>query len=390
MYITGEAVYNSPERDVELVAIPGRNGELARDKDRFLNVEVTYPAGAKRKNEQDFAEIISQFRNLMASKRGYQRLVDDYNPNEYRMGVFKEAIEVEATGSQNAGEFDLVFNCKPQRFLMSGEADIDIDHGDLGSGFHIFNPTPFEAQPLIKCEGYGLLEINDHTIQINNEVLGSVVLANGGSDSQVQFDSNLVNNNDDITIDRVDTAVGFVIVPSKSTIAVTSVTPPATAEYSINGSGQFTTMSMAFTELGFQYGTSKTVTESWVVSISITKNGVTTTEQLTITLTVTYDGANGFSFSSSYSGGTFEKYIDITDFSYSDIVADSTVSNLGNPTYIDCDLGEVYKVDNGSFISLNRLVDLGSKLPSLVPGDNVITGENSFSLVTIVPRWWVV
>ena len=221
VYITGEAVYNSPERDVELVTIPGRNGELARDKDRFLNVEVTYPAGAKRKNTQDFAEIISQFRNLMASKRGYKRLVDDYNPNEYRMGVFKEAIEVEATGSQNAGEFDLVFNCKPQRFLMSGESDIDIDHADLGSGFHIFNPTPFEAQPLIKCEGYGVLEINDHEIVLNNEVLGRLTLASGGSSSPVQIDHNLVNTNDNITIDRLGTAVGFVIVPSGSAISVT-------------------------------------------------------------------------------------------------------------------------------------------------------------------------
>ena len=38
VYITGEAVYNAPARDVEMVTIPGRNGQLALDKGRFENI----------------------------------------------------------------------------------------------------------------------------------------------------------------------------------------------------------------------------------------------------------------------------------------------------------------------------------------------------------------
>ena len=45
IYITGEAVFNSPERDVEMIEIPGRNGTYALDKGRFHNIEVSYPAG---------------------------------------------------------------------------------------------------------------------------------------------------------------------------------------------------------------------------------------------------------------------------------------------------------------------------------------------------------
>ena len=45
VYITGQAVFNAPEREVEMISIPGRNGQFALDKGRFENIEVTYPAG---------------------------------------------------------------------------------------------------------------------------------------------------------------------------------------------------------------------------------------------------------------------------------------------------------------------------------------------------------
>ena len=45
VYITGEAVYNAPERDVEMITIPGRSGTFALDNGRFENIEVSYPAG---------------------------------------------------------------------------------------------------------------------------------------------------------------------------------------------------------------------------------------------------------------------------------------------------------------------------------------------------------
>lgn len=45
VYITGDAVFNAPERDVEMITIPGRNGALALDNGRFENISVTYPSG---------------------------------------------------------------------------------------------------------------------------------------------------------------------------------------------------------------------------------------------------------------------------------------------------------------------------------------------------------
>lgn len=384
VYISGSSAFNAPERDVEMIVIPGRNGEFVRDNGRFNNIEVTYPCGVVG-DSTDFKTKMQNIRNKLASKRGYCRLVDTYNPNEYRMGVFKDAIEVEPVAQNTAGEFEVVFNCKPQRFLTSGETKTTVT-----SGSTVTNPTRFDAQPLIMTKGYGTLTVNGYEIEITNETLGNVVLVAGGSNTPVSFDTAFVNSGDDITINSVELVTGFGILPSGSTVSVTSVTPPSTASYSIEGSGYNTKMNLAFSELAFDYGTSKTVADSWVVSISITRNGTTTTQQLTISLSVVYNGSDKFTFNISYSGGTFTNYIEPMDFSYSDIVAVSTVSTLGNPTYIDCELGEVYKIVNGSFISLNRLTDLGSNLPVLSPGENEITFDNTFTSVEIIPHWWVV
>ena len=94
VYITSEAVYNAPERDVEMIAIPGRNGAYVLDNGRFENIEIKYPAGIFADNETDFAQAVSDFRNFLCSKKGYFRLEDEYNPDEYRMALYKSGLEV--------------------------------------------------------------------------------------------------------------------------------------------------------------------------------------------------------------------------------------------------------------------------------------------------------
>ena len=121
VYITGEAVYNAPERDVEVITVPGRNGAFVRDNGRFENILVTYPAGIFGDKQSEFAEGISAFRNALCSAKGYCRLTDEYNPDEYREAVYKSGLEVSPVQMGRAGEFSITFECKPQRFLKSGE-----------------------------------------------------------------------------------------------------------------------------------------------------------------------------------------------------------------------------------------------------------------------------
>ena len=381
VYITGEGVFNAPERAVEMVSIPGRNGAYALDKGYFENIEVTYPAGIFAETESDFAQAVSDFRNFLCSKKGYCRLQDEYNPNEYRMAIYKSGLEVDHEGLLN-GEFNIVFECKPQRWLTSGETKLSVANNGT-----INNTTRFDSQPMIECEGYGTLTVNGYDISIENVPLGTVVLAYSGYNSPVSFDSALVANGDTFVIDMADFswAIKASGIPAgQSVSSVTTVSTSGNASCNITGSGNDTTMIATFSGESFTVGTSKTVSSSWV--INLTFSGGTTT-QITLTCGINYNGTNKLTYTWGVGNTTY-----LTRFTRSTgyITAESTVSTLGNPIEIDCEFGEVYMIDNGSYISLNHLVDLGSNLPVLSPGYNTVTYSNTFSTVKITPRWWIV
>lgn len=161
VYITGEAVYNAPERIVNMVDIPGRNGALAIDEGRFANIQVAYPAGMFGADQADFADKIAGFRNSLASRFAYRRLTDSYNPSEYRLGLYHSGLELVPVSRSRASEFAIIFDCKPQRWLTSGETAQTF----TASG-SITNPTLFPARPLLAVTGAGILTVGTQTMTL--------------------------------------------------------------------------------------------------------------------------------------------------------------------------------------------------------------------------------
>jgi phage-related protein len=116
-----------------MVSVPGRNGDVPIDMGHWDNIEVTYKCGLFGIDQSEMGEALMEFRNAIASQIGYQRLSDSYNQNEFRLGLFMAGLEFDAVSMNRAGEFELKFNCKPQRFLTDGEEMIDVknDWSDL-------------------------------------------------------------------------------------------------------------------------------------------------------------------------------------------------------------------------------------------------------------------
>lgn len=161
VYVTGEAVFNAPERVIEMINVPGRNGAVAIDQGRFENVLVSYPAGAFASDQAGFADKIADFRNELVSRHAYMRLVDSYNTDEFRMGIYHSGLEIIPVSNVKAGEFTIEFDCKPQRWLLSGETP-----QTFTSTGTITNPTLFPARPLLKVTGAGILTVGTQTMTI--------------------------------------------------------------------------------------------------------------------------------------------------------------------------------------------------------------------------------
>lgn len=116
--LSGTGTYNAPERDVSRIQVPGRNGDLLLDNGRFFNIDVVYPVNI----ELGLPDKVRALRAFLLSHKGYFRLEDSYHPDEFRMAQYAGPFEITPTGSNNRyGRMELTFDCKPQRFLKSGE-----------------------------------------------------------------------------------------------------------------------------------------------------------------------------------------------------------------------------------------------------------------------------
>lgn len=166
---TGSGTFNAPERDMELIGIPGRNGDLIQDNGRYKNINVSYPVSIC----SDFTISADTVRAWLLSKPGYKRLEDEYNPDYFRLGVCKGPIQFSTEFLCRSGEATITFNCKPQRFLKSGEIPLGLNVSDK----MIRNPTLFPAQPLLTLIGNGdaSLTIGGCTISVS-DLAGSVVV----------------------------------------------------------------------------------------------------------------------------------------------------------------------------------------------------------------------
>ena len=391
VYLTGEGVFNAPERAVEMIEIPGRNGNFALDQGRFENIEVTYKAGMFDVTEANFASKIEAFRNWLCSKVGYVRLSDDYNPNEYRMAVYSKGVKVDHD-FLIAGEFEITFNCKPQRWLTSGETATSIANGGT-----LTNPTLFDASPLLEVSGLGTINIGSQAIVVSNVMIGEIIVADGASflngnsspqSTSFTIDDTLLNSNDAITINKVVVGItwgmsGGIHPAPDGGIVFSSGTNLYVSSQTVKGVREFTTNTATFA-----YGTSSTFTATANCSMKISG----TTYSYVYTIAIAYDGSDGFTITvsdnASLPTGYHTRY---SGNEYSEVKGNSTKSALGNPIYIDCEIGECWNEDSGTPVSVNNAVSFGAELPVLPSNSTTtITYENTVTSLKIAPRWWIV
>lgn len=155
---SGSGTFAAPERDATVVDIPGRNGTLTIDNGRYKNITVSYPAFVPR----DFPARAASIRAWLLGPTGYQRLEDEYQPDCYHLARFAGPLEFETGFLNRAASMSLAFDCMPQRWLKSGEYAQPIANGQT-----LYNPTGFEALPLIEVglTGEAALQVGGITVQ---------------------------------------------------------------------------------------------------------------------------------------------------------------------------------------------------------------------------------
>lgn len=442
--ISGEGTFDSPERIYEMVEVPGRNGAVAIVQGRFGNIEVTYPAAIWADTQAAFRNKLAAFRSAMASRIGYKRLEDTYHPDEFRLGIFRGAVEVEPDGYNTAGAFELVFDCKPQRFLKSGEEQVDLS----GTSRHTVsgNPISFDWSDSATLHGLSLtlstkwvspsgnitpynsatMEPWDEAeIKLNGETAGTIDISGGiGSDIpeavinlltggysvrrwMYQFDGSETITRDVYGNYSIPMPSMGPAVERCTRFRVKTYTPGQTLS---NGeawvyNGRFF---WRFDEAGNDMAS---VLAEWAASgqpmvISGLRTTVFTGTVTVPTLTYVADQINTLQTAPE---GSF--YMDITAakaivnptpfraYPLVEITGTGTVkigdttltisSNATPPIYLDCELMEAYTLVDGVVTSANAQITMSNHVfPSLPPGASVVQASNGITGLELTPRWW--
>ena len=125
VYISGQGTFDAPQKSYTFYNVPGRDGALLSSDNRLENATLTYEAFIYK----DFNENVANFRTFLLSLNGYAKLTDSYHPDEFRYAVYTGPFEPKVQSKNDAGSFKITFSCKPQRYLLSGEAETVIGQG---------------------------------------------------------------------------------------------------------------------------------------------------------------------------------------------------------------------------------------------------------------------
>ena len=146
---------------VEAQTIPGRNGDLIWETGSYENRGASASCFCLQK---DVERAIGSAGRFLMGKKGYRRLETSDDPDHYWMARVENSPQI-AMRLRTLAPFDIGFDCKPQRFVKSGEYAI----GFTESG-SIFNQYGQIALPLITIygQGAGSLTIGDCTVEVKS------------------------------------------------------------------------------------------------------------------------------------------------------------------------------------------------------------------------------
>lgn len=111
------------ERAVNKVPIQGRSGDLLIDEGRYENIRLIVNVAVTKNAEQSIRALNGDLLALT----GYQRIEHAYDPEHYYIGFYAGDTSPKISRRGDLATAELKFDCKPQRYLMTGEKAIAIE-----------------------------------------------------------------------------------------------------------------------------------------------------------------------------------------------------------------------------------------------------------------------
>lgn len=169
IYVDGHGTFQRAEPDVEMIEIPGRNGDLTLSHNRWRNVQVSYDLFTL----DNFEERYNRWLAFLLSKPGYRKIIDTHHPEYFRKGrIYGNPNVSEVAWKKDAGSFYIQFDCMPQRFMVEGDIPVEVIDGETATLVPPDGCEYYEAKPLITVDAIigasGRIVIGNTSIDVSD------------------------------------------------------------------------------------------------------------------------------------------------------------------------------------------------------------------------------
>ena len=148
-----------PTRKITVVQVAGTNREIVDMQDAWECYDQPYELFVGDGTADNIQAKLDDVARVLF-KTGWQVLLDDYEPDIYRLAYYQGGFDAENRHTR-LGKFKISFRCRAERYLRTGN-----DPVTFATGGTITNPTTFAAKPLIHVVGSG-----DGTVTIAGQTM---------------------------------------------------------------------------------------------------------------------------------------------------------------------------------------------------------------------------
>ena len=174
-------VFSEAIPNVESKTIPGRNGALIFDTGSYKNRNGSASCFCL---QEDVEEAISSAVRFLMGKNGYRRLETSDDPDHYWMARVENSPQI-AMRLRTLAPFEISFDCKPQRFLKSGEnAVVFTANGSISNQYGQI------ALPLITLYGNGTGTLTIGSCVVDVKSLDGVLYLDSDTQNAYNDDGN--------------------------------------------------------------------------------------------------------------------------------------------------------------------------------------------------------
>ena len=161
IYLQKPIVFSEAVPNIESKTIPGRNGDLIFETGSYKNRSGSASCFCL---QEDVETAVSSAGRFLMRKKGYRRLETSDDPDHYWMARVENSPQI-AMRLRTLAPFEISFDCKPQRFVKSGEnAVVSTSNGSIS------NQYGQTALPLITLygNGTGTLTIGSCVVEVKS------------------------------------------------------------------------------------------------------------------------------------------------------------------------------------------------------------------------------